>query len=669
MRNIIYNLLIEVTNMNTAINQLKVMKEEKEELESKVELITDADKLTKLAKSYKIESRKQFILNVINQALHVVFTDNYKIDIIIDESKTSTRYNIVYKLVLFKNNVEIASNADLYTTTGGGVITIISFIMKIILGYINTGNKFFILDEVFSQVSEKYRPGIARLLRILCDKYDFTFFIISHDKLEQEDVDVVYHASLGFDEDNIPLLNIKREYSKYKFDKDYYAVEIENFQSIKKETIFIKGVTVVYGDSDSGKSAIQRAISSIILNDFIPKSYPRWRKKGSKKINTRIKFIKDTNSNKEFIELNYKDVVKYNTHTGEEFTGKKLASENINTILESFGFAKINTNNLTNDLKEQVSRIYITTQYDKLFLPEERNGVEKILTILFESQIYNDVSSMINGEILEINKSLKDIHYKYDELSQYVIKQKIKVLKLSRDSVIKVSEITDSLQQYRDTISKIDDKIVNIKEVIYNLEKIKQIAILSDVKLSLNLKKIKLYDLDDKVKLVNDIISKYNVIKLVDGVQETKESITNHVNKLDTINNKLQVANDLILLTKVKKQYSLKNKMQKSNDNIKVVQLSIIRETINNYEYMKNRKVELTTKLNNITNTISNINDVINDMNKLQDIKNNVLIVIDKMDKLEKYKDKLSQINDSIGKLPDEIGIHICPTCNGNGYV
>jgi len=671
MRNLLDKLLIEVNTMNHLNQRVNDLLKQKEEYEGKVKLATDADKLAKLAKSYKIESRKQFILNVINQALHIVFGDKYQIDIVIDESKTSSRYNIVYKLVLYKNGVEIATNAELYTTTGGGVITIISFIMKIILGYINTGNKFFILDEVFSQVSERYRPGIAKLLRILSDQYGFTFFIISHDKLEQEDVDLVYQASLAFDENNIPLLNLELVHKRTQdiLDDNYYYVEIENFQSIKKEKVFIKGVTVVYGDSDSGKSAIQRAISSIILNDFKPNSYPRWRKKGSKKVETKIKFAKVFNKSEEFIELTYKDVVKYRTHTGEEFTGKKLAAENIEKILESFGFAKIDTSNLTNELKEQVKRIYITTQYDKLFLPEERNGIEKILTILFESQIYNDVISAINSDILEINKKLKEIHYELDELKQKLIKQQITVLQLSKDVLFKLKESELIINKIADKIKSIDeskDVATNIINELHQLNLVNKIKSKQKQSESLHHK----INTVDKIKnQIEEILGEYNKLQLLNKLVESSENVSKINDSINVIDSQTNIIHDILNLSKAKKYFEIKQKSIQLLIQEKIAKLNYIKAFLEKYQQMILTKNQIENKILSINNTTNSIQDDLNNLKALSNELNLLQHIKKSEEKYAKINEQINIIQDEINELPDKIGVHICPTCNGKGYI
>lgn len=61
-------------------------------------------------------------------------------------------------------------------------------------------------------------------------------------------------------------------------------VTIENFQSIAKLELFVKGMTVLVGNSDVGKSAVVRAIASVFLNPV-----GQWRiRKGANKCSVGI---------------------------------------------------------------------------------------------------------------------------------------------------------------------------------------------------------------------------------------------------------------------------------------------------------------------------------------------------------------------------------------------
>jgi len=599
-----------------------------DENEKKLSVIDKGLKLVKLAKSYKIESRKKFILDLINTSLHTVFGKEYNIDLIIDESKTSSKYNVVYKIVLYKNGKEVATNQDLFTTTGGGVITIISFIIKIALGYINTKNKFYILDEVFSQVSEKYKPGIARLLRILVDKYGFTFLVVSHDKLEEEDIDLAYYVTNKPDENNIPTSIFTRTKIRNNLLlDDAYKITIKNFQSIKELTIDIKGITVIYGNSDSGKSALQRAISSVILNDFKPKLYPRW-KKGRNKLTTTIRIQK----NNKFIELEYKDVVKYRLDNGEEFTGKKLASENISKALENLGFIKIDVSNLSGELKTQINRIYVTTQFDKLFLPDDRNGVEKILTILFNSQIYNYMIQEINRDFNEINSEIKRMFNEKQELEYSLKIITIEYLKELHNELNKYISKSNEIAELSNKINSISDnriKINNILLLLTSKNKINRIRKLQEdlVDIQKQLSRV-----SDTKSLITELINEFMKIRMISTFSSLNKKVTEDSKELSQTQLLKNIYQSLILLNKGK---HLVISLNHNEMNINVI----------------NKKLKIISQLKN---------------QYLSVIK--LLTLITKVKQHEKISSNIIQIKQDIESKKKSFNICKCPTCNGKGY-
>ena len=661
-----YQIKQEIKSIENLIDDI-VKKET--EYNSKIELLNDSLKIVKLSKHYKIESRKKFILDIINQALMIVFDATYRIDIIAEE-QSSNKFNIKYKLVLYKNDKDISSNNELYETSGGGVITVISFVLKILLGYINSQNKFYILDEVFSQISQEYRSGIAKLLRILSDKYGFTFLIISHEGLEQEDVDLVYRTDSVLDSDSFNKLKLTLEYEKPDLfkTKDYFELDVENFQAIKKLNMKIKGVTVIHGATDSGKSAIQRSIRSLITNSFNVNLYPRWRKTRSK-LTTLIRLTKHTEESSRFVELEYKNKVIYRSHTGDEFVGKKLASSNIFEILENFGFAQIpkeNLEKLTGDLKQQTQRIFVTTQFDKLYLSDDRTGLEKIFGIIFDSQLFNQLESAIKSDINQIEREMKLLFTQKQTLELSAMNKKLEGFTAFKSLLLDVNDLNMKIDNNIKALNSLKNKQEVLSEIISSIKQVNRIAEFTDKYYKYNVT-------SNELKLKQIKAEHYsNLIKLLQ-TQNNVKTLSEYQDKLELINKSIQSLNlrkdlkiQLIILTIIKNMNNINSQL-----NIGKIKMQI---NLNKINLIK----DILSKLNTLK-LIERFNEIQSNTNSkklelLTESKETIskLILIEKfkeiLNKQSNITDKISDLTKQESLLESKYQLKTCECCKGTGY-
>ena len=65
--------------------------------------------------------------------------------------------------------------------------------------------------------------------------------------------------------------------------KNTFRVDLENFQSISKASLeFVQGINIIVGQSNSGKSAILRAVKGSVLNPSGSQKYIKNKTKGFK---------------------------------------------------------------------------------------------------------------------------------------------------------------------------------------------------------------------------------------------------------------------------------------------------------------------------------------------------------------------------------------------------
>ena len=309
------------------LENLETKEQDLIDLNNKILLHSDAKVLLEAVKTVKVKQKKDFILNIINTALLDIFDYDIKIAIhSSDEDKevsTGKKLKMRYNIILYENGIEIARDDKLLSSNGGGILSIISILLKMLTGYIYSKNKFYIFDESLAQVSEKYQERLSLFLKSFCEAYDFTIILITHNPGLAEHSHMRY--VLGADNtDTLKELKIESFESNIENDKSFYSVQIENFQSVKKINMKFSGFVTITGANNIGKSAVVRSINSIIFNDF-SKEYLR---KNTKQAT--IKFSKhEEDGTINWAMLKFDGSVVYEFDDGTKLTGKRLAYDKI----------------------------------------------------------------------------------------------------------------------------------------------------------------------------------------------------------------------------------------------------------------------------------------------------------------------------------------------------
>ena len=200
----------------------------------------------------KTINKKQEISNAITKALNIIYPDNYEFKI--DSNKE--------ELELKKNGITIFKG-DKYIekSSGGGILSVISFILKTIISIINYNIKFFIYDENFSAIHTEYLPKLSEYLYSLCKEYNIHIILITHAK------EMTTFSNIKYELESIDQqLQIKNNSNSLQ-NKPYYKLEIKNFQSIKHIELYFQGYTTIQGVNDIGKSAIVKALLSLLNSE------------------------------------------------------------------------------------------------------------------------------------------------------------------------------------------------------------------------------------------------------------------------------------------------------------------------------------------------------------------------------------------------------------------
>lgn len=694
------NLQYFINNSKTSIDQYsnqKLINEQRIGVVSK-ELLTlgEVKKLLIMLKNSKMFEKKDFILNTINTALSDVFNDqNVRIDLVASNTnQEASKLNIKYDIVLYQNDVEMSRNEKLLNKNGGGVLSFISILFKILVGYIYSRNKFYVFDESLAEVSEIYLPRMGQFLQKFCKVHKFTIILITHTPSISEFADIAYSLDGEF-ENGVPTLRIDKIEGEYP-KEDYVYSKIENFQSIKKLEFRYKGFTTITGKNNIGKSASFRAINSIIFNNFDIKDYPRFEsaEKPDKLLNTRLEFgyfSKENDPENDIKKIGFykkgQSIIWF--FDGMEFVGKNLAGEKVKEKVEQIGFKylklKEQYKNFKGNLKDQTERLAITTQQDGYYLiGGKTSDTSKVFDFLFDSREVTLALIDLNADILnlenEVNKLARDngeitfiISRTLKELKRFELAYKIKMIE-------QIKHLREVIEFNKDHYYQISQELEAINKIMVLADLIWKIEYESSVNESLN---YKANTLNYFVSKVNNIILVSQKISLISQVINTSINHEQNVRKFNYFRNIIFVLDKIIINST--KRAGIENLM------LTIESGSFLR---NKYNFilgkfnLLERLLLNSSKIDSIQKLINGINDSINYKNKLIIANNyntkcievlnsaikksgleNLLVTINsEYQKINKSHLLIDNLNKTLAALPNTFGLEPCKSCSTLGY-
>lgn len=661
-----------------------IIKSELQELDFVKEILTQL-------KDVKMETKKSFILDTINLALKDIFNSNIMIDIETTSTTSDNKIVSKYDIILYQNGMEIAKNEKLLTNNGGGILSVISILFKIIVGYIYSNNKFYMFDESLSQVSADYRPRVSQFINKFCKLHGFTLVLVSHTEDLEEFADIVYnldaddkpykvsdtvykdYISRLKDEDDIreaniilnskdkenliylpsiKITSIKGNYPK----TDFYYTKIMNFQSIEKLELRFKGFTIIRGRSNIGKSAGLRAIQSLLFNDFDIKDYPRKLRKPSAEVSVEFGFhvsedIEDENK----IKLIYdKNRVIYQ-FDGKDYVGKLAAIDMIKEKVESIGFKYVELKtaykNFKGNVKDQTERLAYTNQHDGMYLVGNKSSeIEKVFNFLFDT--YN-----ISIAIVRVKEDIATLSNDYTEIVQSISSKKISKVFLQKEiqileNVYNIKCIREKL--YLDNMKNNSTKLLNNLTESLNISTKKLIIIdstIQTIELDIKRKEIDKNNIQEKLEVLEVLINQYtkkvlikeyfNNMSLLNNLSINFEKITVLLQFIEricsNIDNNLWLSNNLNSLKALHDKY-----------NYTYYEIDKYIERIHNKDNdikINDKMIEVLGSIYNTTNLLSSIKKGIELNTKKHNTEyylNNSILKLDTISNIDSYLNKLS---------------------------
>lgn len=591
--------------------RLESLKNEKIEKEKRLGIMDEARILLEAVKTAKVKSKKDFILNIINTALADIFDYDIKIDIhSSDEDKDAIagkQLKMRYNIILYENGIEIGRDEKLLSSNGGGILSVISILLKILTGYIYSKNKFYIFDETLAQVSAKYQERLSLFLKEFCDTYGFTIILITHNPELSTHAHMKY--TLAANQLKNGLKSLKIDYYDGPLDlNEYYYIKVKNFQSIKDISLKFKGFVSITGANNIGKSALVRAINAIIFNTF-NESYLR---KGSKTSETEFGHVKDQKHS--WVRMVYNGKVIYSFMDGTTLTGKRLAYDKIQEGIEKVGFKYLNVSkmykNWKSDVKDQTDRLYVTTQHDKLYLiGGKSNDNDKLFNFLFNAESIAQAILNITYDERQLKTEVKELFNRIqDEESRInilTLKYEIAYRKYKKHLVEQYKNIVPKLKLYINSRNLINEFINKVNTLISNTERLNKLSNLTH-----HLETYIAYQL--KVKQYLDFVSK--IIFKIEYLIARKSLCDKYV------------------------------------------------QTIDNWKtHKKNRE-----PAQDILNTVTRITEKIQTMITKKSISKRYFDILNSLEKLENgHQDLIAWFKD----YETRVGIQTCPCCGGLGAI
>lgn len=127
------------------------------------------------------------IESIVTAGLQLVF-DDPQMGLIV-EKKEGARGN-AFRLLIRQGKVTNTPLED-----SGGIVNVMSFLLRVILIKRFKLAQLIILDESFNNVSPEYQPRVSELLHEMCQKYKFTIFAVTHQPRLIRQADAVYRAT------------------------------------------------------------------------------------------------------------------------------------------------------------------------------------------------------------------------------------------------------------------------------------------------------------------------------------------------------------------------------------------------------------------------------------------------------------------------------------------
>lgn len=165
--------------LSSITHQLNELTNTNNQMKEKLHLLSESLEVMKVCITKLSEGHINHLNDLVNSMLKQVFDDkNYEIEFKLDDNKNGKILNILLKDEISPGEIVVTDIHD----NGGGLQTIIGFILQIyFIIYFNQEHIIF-LDEQLSALSSNYISNLIKFMDELVKKYNFVFVSVIHDQ-------------------------------------------------------------------------------------------------------------------------------------------------------------------------------------------------------------------------------------------------------------------------------------------------------------------------------------------------------------------------------------------------------------------------------------------------------------------------------------------------------
>ena len=427
-----------------------------------------------------------------------------------------------------------------------------------------------------------------------------------------------------------------------------YKLRIENFQSIEKQELLLKGFVAFTGKSNLGKSAVRRAIGAVLFNDW-DKSFSR---EGTN-LPTIVQFSKESNDGTPIYDILMKKSDEHNDYTVTTSEGKQNFSKVGKTIPEAI----TNLGYKVLDMGDFTLNLTTTKQTDPLFIVSYKQATNtKILNRLFNISKLENASQLVQRDLrstkIEQNKTIDLYNEKKNQLTE-IIEQYESTVTL-RDKVKTLIHKIELLTNYNSISSDVESKTKQLNSTLDDInnkltliDKLKSLQLLLTYNELLNQIKTLDSSRDESISAIDYLVKKLNKGKELLVKSENLVKIDSYKNIINNIN-------------------SLETKFKELSKHDNFINNFAINRKVVNYIYQGQRIEAFTQQSSEKTKEIKELESFMVSINKLPLLSEYIAVVSN----IETLSNKLSNI--SITELESQISalkeeqsklMEVCPTC------
>lgn len=425
-------------------------------------------------------------------------------------------------------------------------------------------------------------------------------------------------------------------------------VKIKNFQSLRDVDINIpSGLTIITGKTNSGKSAIFRAIDSSLFNTCDDSMVRAGKESCDVYIDNGTDHFNFSRNKKSKSEK-----TAYKINDGN--TLKKVGRGQLAEIGDLFN---IKETKLNNNIKIKVNFWY---QNDKPFLMDKTQGQLFEYLSLSSCDKYTKVLKLMSKDIKDMESDIKDINTAINTIKQ-INEQKERIISKNEnfdelyDTVIKIDKVNNNIEMAVEKINRCEEIKSSVNKSSDALKETNtklQDAVFSD---EFNAEYNSIIQTSNYLNSVNKLIS--DLIEHENNIKETKETKCAVETKLSESEQVLESLRDSI--SDIEKENNYINKISTVLENMKIKYQEIEQK-------MKDINISLENPIDSVdTDSIkSTINNIESEYKETMTMESKLTRLMSLKDDIEKHELNMSDLKQELDEIEKEYNkFDVCPFC------